>query len=146
MDNRERVARAICLACDENPEHVGDASGNDKRWQDYLHVADAAIEALAGDGMLVRLDRPEGYEDVHPQLVTAITREEALALAERMIAAARSYERPEYQAGYFEGLVAGWWQCGIIAADEMQTMRRRMRENLPTSQPAWWDLAARLGL
>jgi hypothetical protein len=60
MDHRERVARAICLACDENPEHVGDASGNDKRWQDYLHVADAAIEALAGDGVLVRLERPEG--------------------------------------------------------------------------------------
>jgi hypothetical protein len=75
-----------------------------------------------------------------------MSREEALDLAEKMIAAAPSYERPEYQAGYFEGLVAGWWQCGIIAADEMQNMRRRMRENLPTSQPAWWDLAARLGL
>lgn len=78
--------------------------------------------------------------------VSAITREEALALAEKMIAAARSYERPEYQAGYFEGLVAGWWQCGIIAEDEMMTMRKRMRDNLATCQPAWWDLAARLGL
>lgn len=73
------------------------------------------------------------------------TREEALELAERMIDAARSYERPEFQAGYFEGLVAGWCQCGIIRADEMQTLRARMRKNLPVSQPAWWDIAARLG-
>ncbi len=70
MDHRERVARAICSACEENPEHSGDARGNARRWQDYLPIADAAIAALAGDGVLVRLDRPEGYEDVHPQLVS----------------------------------------------------------------------------
>ena len=29
----------------------------------------AAIEALEGDGVLVRLERVEGYEDVHPDLV-----------------------------------------------------------------------------
>ncbi len=74
------------------------------------------------------------------------TREEALKLAERMIEAARAYERPEFQSGYFEGLVAGWCQCGLINAGEMQSLRRRMRENLPVPQPAWWDLAARLGL
>lgn len=75
-------------------------------------------------------------------------REEALALADRMIEAARSYERPEFQSGYFEGLVAGWHQCGLINAEEMQSMRNRMRENLPTAQqqPAWWNIAARLGL
>jgi len=67
---REKVARAICIACEENPDHIGDARGNEKRWQDYLDCADAAISALAGDGFLVRLDRPEGYEDVHPELVT----------------------------------------------------------------------------
>lgn len=69
MDTREKVARAICAACEENPEHTGDAQGNAKRWQDYLGCADAAIQALSGDGVLVRLDRHEGYEDVHPQIV-----------------------------------------------------------------------------
>ena len=42
---RCRVARAICTACDENPDHVGDARGNEYRWQDYLGAADAAILA-----------------------------------------------------------------------------------------------------
>lgn len=74
-------------------------------------------------------------------------REDALALADRMVQAAHSYERPEFQSGYFEGLVGGWHQCGLITADEMQTLRNRMRENLPTAQqPAWWNIAARLGL
>jgi hypothetical protein len=74
-------------------------------------------------------------------------REEALVLADRMIEAARSYERIEFQSGYFEGLVAGWHQCGLINAEEMQALRNRMRENLPTARPpAWWNLAARLGL
>lgn len=60
MEEREKVARAICAACFENPEHSGDASGNEKRWQDYLACADAAIAALTGDSVLVRLGRPEG--------------------------------------------------------------------------------------
>lgn len=65
----EKVARAICVACDENPDHKGDAQGNDWRWQDYLPIANAAIESIAAGGVLVRLDRPEGYEDVHPDLL-----------------------------------------------------------------------------
>lgn len=69
MDHRERVARAICLACHEDPDHCGDAQGNEKRWQDYLGCADAALAALVADGVLVRLGRPEGYEDVHPHLL-----------------------------------------------------------------------------
>lgn len=44
-DEREAVARAICSACDETPEHKGDAQGNAYRWQDYLPAADAAIGA-----------------------------------------------------------------------------------------------------
>ena len=44
--DRDRVARAICAACGENPEHTGDAQGNDKRWQDYLEVADRYINAM----------------------------------------------------------------------------------------------------
>lgn len=46
-EQKEAVARAICKACDENPDHVGDASGRDYRWQDYLSVAEAAIAAMA---------------------------------------------------------------------------------------------------
>lgn len=69
METREAVARAICEACDDKPDAAGDARGNEKRWQDYIEVADAAICAMAGAGVLVRLDRPECYEDVHPQLV-----------------------------------------------------------------------------
>ena len=45
-DALEPVARAICSACEENPDHCGDARGNDKRWQDYLPVARAAIAAM----------------------------------------------------------------------------------------------------
>lgn len=45
QSRRERVARAICSACGEKPEHSGDARGNDYRWQDYLDAADAAIAA-----------------------------------------------------------------------------------------------------
>jgi len=47
MNIREKVARAICQACHENPDHKGDATGNDYRWQDYLEAADAAIAAIA---------------------------------------------------------------------------------------------------
>ncbi len=41
----EAVARAICTACEENTEHVGDAQGNTMRWMDYVHVAEAAMAA-----------------------------------------------------------------------------------------------------
>ena len=46
MDVFERVCRAICSACEENPDHKGDARGNDFRWQDYADAADAAISAM----------------------------------------------------------------------------------------------------
>lgn len=44
----EVVARAICAECGENPDHKGDARGNQFRWQDYLSAADAAIAAMTG--------------------------------------------------------------------------------------------------
>lgn len=57
------VARAICTACQENPDHKGDAGGNQYRWQDYLNAADAAIAAMVDsespevtkDGIAVRV-------------------------------------------------------------------------------------------
>lgn len=42
----EAVARAICVACEENPDHQGDARGNEFRWQDYRDTALAAISAF----------------------------------------------------------------------------------------------------
>jgi hypothetical protein len=42
----EAVARAICTTCYENPDHVGDARGNQWRWQDYVIPARAAIAAM----------------------------------------------------------------------------------------------------
>lgn len=36
---REAVARAICSACGEDPDHQGDARGNALRCQDYGHLA-----------------------------------------------------------------------------------------------------------
>lgn len=44
-ENRDRVARAICEACGENPDHTGDCRGNEWRWQDYRAIAQAAINA-----------------------------------------------------------------------------------------------------
>lgn len=47
---RNAVARAICTACHENPDHPGDTGGNQYRWQDYLEAADAAIAAMTDEG------------------------------------------------------------------------------------------------
>lgn len=41
-----QVARAICEACDEDPDAQGDCQGNDYRWEDYIKAASAAIEAM----------------------------------------------------------------------------------------------------
>lgn len=41
----EAAARSICMGCEENPDHAGDARGNEFRWQDYRDTAIAAIRA-----------------------------------------------------------------------------------------------------
>lgn len=41
----EAIARAICIGCEEDPDHVGDAQGNEFRWQDYLPIAEKAMAA-----------------------------------------------------------------------------------------------------
>ncbi len=43
--DREAAARAACEVCGDNPDHKGDARGNDYRWQDYLDVVDAVLAA-----------------------------------------------------------------------------------------------------
>lgn len=54
---RIAVARAICAACGETPEHAGDAGGNQFRWQDYLGIADAAIAAMSDDDALANVTK-----------------------------------------------------------------------------------------
>ena len=46
MTKIERVSRAICEACKEHPDHVGDTQGNQCSWRDYEDVARAAIRAI----------------------------------------------------------------------------------------------------
>jgi hypothetical protein len=46
---RDAVARAICIACDEGPDFPGNVGFNEFRWQDYRDVADAAIQAMQKD-------------------------------------------------------------------------------------------------
>lgn len=41
----EAAARALCTACDENPDHKGDAQGNDFRWQDYVPLVEITLAA-----------------------------------------------------------------------------------------------------
>ena len=48
-ESKERIARAICEACDENPDFRGDCRGNEFRWMDYLPVANAAIDAVLAE-------------------------------------------------------------------------------------------------
>lgn len=48
-ESKERVARAICNACEEDPDYKGDCRGNEFRWQDYLPVANAAIDAVMAE-------------------------------------------------------------------------------------------------
>jgi len=57
----EAVARAICVACDERPDHKGDAQGRDFRWQDYEAVAQSAISALLKTSSPSALLLPEGW-------------------------------------------------------------------------------------
>jgi hypothetical protein len=47
VDIRERVARAICIECDESPDAPSATRAGEPRWRDYLPVADAAIAAMA---------------------------------------------------------------------------------------------------
>lgn len=74
-----------------------------------------------------------------------LSRDDALALAERMIAASPTYcVRRDYMKGYFDGLVAGWFQSGLISQSEMQTLRERLAKRM--MRRPWWDLAGRLGI
>jgi hypothetical protein len=40
----EAIARAICVGVEEEPDHVGDAQGNEFRWQDYLAIAEKVLD------------------------------------------------------------------------------------------------------
>lgn len=66
---REGLARVLAASFGDNPDGQADVQGNDHRWEDYLTVVDKVIAVLEDDGVLVRIGRPDGYEDVHPHLV-----------------------------------------------------------------------------
>lgn len=66
---REDLARVLAASFGDNPDSRAHEPGNDRRWEDYLVVVDEVIAALEGDGVLARIGRPEGYEEVHPSLV-----------------------------------------------------------------------------
>ncbi|MMZ68637.1 hypothetical protein D1872_313460 [compost metagenome] len=40
------IAVALCVRCGERPEHLGDARGNQYRWQDYVPVAETVVKAM----------------------------------------------------------------------------------------------------
>ena len=44
------MARVVCAECAENPDHRGDARGNEYRWQDYRGIAIAALRAAKAEG------------------------------------------------------------------------------------------------
>jgi len=54
----EAVARAICVACEDNPNCQGDCRGNEFRWQDYRDAALAAISAFTA----AQQDKNDGYQ------------------------------------------------------------------------------------
>jgi hypothetical protein len=92
----ERVARAICKACDENPDSTGDCRGNEYRWHDYTSIAMSAIAAAQGsinlprnDDLRIELSRlntllsdieldDQGYREALEALVMANDRIESL--------------------------------------------------------------------
>ena len=63
----ETVARAICQACDENPDHAGDCRGNEFRWQDYTPAAEAALQA-----MQIPLDDREPVTDYQRRILSTV--------------------------------------------------------------------------
>lgn len=48
MNSVELIARTICAGCDDNPDHAGDARGNEYRWQDYRTVAVKVLDVFHG--------------------------------------------------------------------------------------------------
>lgn len=60
---REAVARAICTACEDNPDVTGDARGNEFRWHDYLDAADAALSASEGAAPVAEATACKAHRD-----------------------------------------------------------------------------------
>lgn len=112
---RERVARAICAGCEENPDHLGDARGNDYRWQDYLDIADAAIDAhLAGMGEPVAQGEAATVVDLHDRIEFAL-RDAGFGLDEASTLAERATAEPVAQGE----VVTGTFDCPICGSAEV---------------------------
>ena len=69
-DHIEAVARAICRASEENPDHSGDCRGNTYRWEDYKGPAVAALETMVSK---VSLDDPDKPIPKRPQSQAVLT-------------------------------------------------------------------------
>ena len=69
MDTIEEVARAICIVWGDRPDSPRDAHGNEKMWQLYIESANAAIKAMAGDSVLVRIGWLGSDDDIPPVLL-----------------------------------------------------------------------------
>ncbi len=54
------LAKSICEACGENPNHVGDAGGNEFRWQDYLDVVSKFRSSLDSQLKSAKIKLPHG--------------------------------------------------------------------------------------
>ncbi|MBN2865608.1 MAG: hypothetical protein JXK16_06330, partial [Thiotrichales bacterium] len=61
----EEMARAICIGAGKDPEHAGEATGNEFLWQDYLLVAEKALEAADKcDDDVKKLFAPVSFDQV----------------------------------------------------------------------------------
>ena len=66
------LAIAICEGCDERPTSIGDARGNDFRWQDYEGVAQHVISKLNLAPTHLKV-KPLVFKQKTPQSFTART-------------------------------------------------------------------------
>lgn len=98
----EAVARAICVGAEENPDHVGDASGNEFRWQDYLTVAEKALEAAAEfDKKAESMFPPIEFDKVAPGIEVG---EDLFGGADIRLGGEFVYVRVNYQYGYTDNI------------------------------------------
>ena len=74
-------------------------------------------------------------------------REDAIDIAQTMIAAAPAWARPHVEKAYFKGMTDAWVQAGVLTAGELEYLRDQLTDALATaSNPAaagprrhWWQ-------
>lgn len=77
-------------------------------------------------------------------------RSDVLAIAENVIAGAKSWneETTVYQAGFFDGSVAGWAKAEFISEEEARELIKRLRTSIAhaawSQKKPWWDLVSKV--